>query len=460
MQLPDTKQYVLRGKQVVTPVGIEARDIVVRDGKIESVGTYGSQNDLPVTEINDLVIMPGLVDSHVHINEPGRTEWEGFTTATQGAAAGGITTVCDMPLNCDPVTTSLSAFETKRATLQNQLWADCGFYGGVIPGNEKELEPMIEAGVLGFKCFLIHSGIDDFPNVTEEDLRKAMPILAKHNIPLLVHAELCSTQAETKWVGDQKAYDAYLASRPRQWEIDAIALMIKLCREFGSPVHIVHLSCADALPMIAGARKEGLPLTVETCSHYLTLHSETIPEGDTRFKCAPPIREAENAERLWKGLKEGVIDFIISDHSPCTPELKKLEAGNFEEAWGGISSLQFGLPIVWSEAKKHKFTINDIARLQCSGPAQLIGQAHRKGQIAPSYDADFVIWDPNEYFSIEPKINRHKHKLTPYDDKIFHGTVHATILRGQPVYNNLKFPEESPGIPLLERSNKTLVSNA
>ena len=450
MKQPD---FVLRGEQVVMPSGIEAHDIVISDGKIKSVAAHGSQTDLPVVEAGSLTVMPALVDSHVHINEPGRTEWEGFISATQAAAAGGIGMLCDMPLNCIPVTTSVAALQAKREAVQNKLWVDCGFYGGVVPGNAHELEPMIEAGVLGFKCFLIHSGIDDFPNVTEEELRQAMPILAKHKMPLLVHAELdFGGHAQTKTVGNEREYQTYLASRPRQWEVDAIELMIRLCRETGCPVHIVHLSCADALPMIAKARKEGLPLTVETCSHYLTLQAETVPDGATLYKCAPPIREQENADRLWQGLKDGVIDFIVSDHSPCTPELKKLESGNFDEAWGGISSLQFGLPIVWSEAKKRGFNLQDLIRLQCSGPAQLIGQAQRKGAIKPGYDADFVLWDPNAPVTIEPAINRHRHKKTPYDGKMLHGRVDTTFVRGQIVYANQQ-PSQTPlGQPVFHRA--------
>jgi allantoinase len=428
--------FVLRSRRVVSTGGVLPGDIWIRNGVIAGVVPLGQQpiNDIPMEDVGNRVVMPGLVDTHVHINEPGRTEWEGFTTATQAAASGGITTLVDMPLNCIPVTTTLEALEIKRREAATQLWTDCGFYWGVIPGNANQLEPMIAAGVLGFKCFLIHSGIDDFSHVGESDLRKAMAILARHNVPLLVHAELdCNEHQE---YGDSRQYQSYLNSRPPRWETEAIALMIRLCRETGCWVHIVHLSCADALPMIREARAEGLPLTVETCPHYLTLYAESVPDGDTRFKCAPPIRELENAQRLWQGLLDDTIDFIVSDHSPCTPELKLLEQGDFAGAWGGISSLQFGLSLVWTEALRRGVGLEQLVRWMCQRPAWFIRLEGQKGAIAPGYDADLVVWEPEASFTVTPDKIYHRHKVTPYEGKQLYGVVHKTLLRGKTAYEN------------------------
>lgn len=403
----------------------------------------------PIDDLGDAVLMAALVDTHVHINEPGRTEWEGFETATQAAAAGGITTLVDMPLNSDPVTTTLDALRVKLDAARGKLWVDTGFWGGVVPGNAGELKPMAEAGVRGFKCFLIHSGIDDFPNVTEADLKAAMPVLAELGLPLLVHAELdCGHPVELPAVSDAGSYARYLASRPRRWELDAIALMIRLCRETRCPVHIVHLSCADALPMIREARAEGLPLTVETCSHYLCLNAEEVPSGDTRYKCAPPIREKENADRLWQGLEEGVIDFIISDHSPCTPELKLLESGDFMAAWGGISGLQFGLSLIWSEARRRGFAVDQLARWLCEAPARFAGW-DSKGTIGIGRDADFVVWQPEETFTVQAEAIRHRHKVTPYEGKTLQGAIRQTWLRGRKIFEDGRLIGQAQGKPLL-----------
>ena len=376
--------------------------------------------------------MAGLVDTHVHINEPGRTEWEGFDTATRAAAAGGITTVVDMPLNCIPVTTTAAALAIKRAEAAPRLWVDCGFWGGVIPGNANEIEPMVAAGVCGFKAFLCHSGIDDFPNATEADLRIAMPILARAGVPLLVHAELDLGAPEDDRT--PQSYLRYLASRPRQWEDAAIALMIELIRDTGCAVHIVHLSSATALPMLASARAEGLPITVETCPHYLCLTAEEVPDRDTAYKCAPPIREAGNREQLWEGLADGIIDFVISDHSPCTPHLKLPERGDFMEAWGGIASLQLGLSTIWTEARKRGFSIADVHGWMSRAPADFLG-LHRKGRLEPGADADLVAWDPDAVHEITAESLHHRHKVTPYIGRRVRGRVQTTWVRGQVVWN-------------------------
>ncbi len=338
----------------------------------------------------------------MHVNEPGRTEWEGFTTATRAAAAGGVTTLVDMPLNCIPVTTTGAALETKRAACANQLAVDVGFWGGVIPGNAGDLPGLARAGVLGCKAFLIHSGIDEFPNASEGDLRRAMPVLRGLGLPLLAHAELDvgaaapDGHAHADAHGDPRSYDAYLASRPRAWEDAAIRLLIALCRETGCAVHIVHLSSASSLPALRAAKDEGLPITVETCPHYLCFEAEAIPDGATHFKCAPPIREHENREALWRALGDGTIDLVISDHSPCTPALKVPERGDFQQAWGGIASLQLGLAAVWTEARRRGHGLADIAAWMSERPARLAGLAARKGRIAPGLDADLVVWDPDE----------------------------------------------------------------
>jgi allantoinase len=343
-------------------------------------------------DADNQILMPGIIDAHAHINEPGRTEWEGFNTATRAAAAGGITTVVDMPLNASPVTTTLKAFNIKLDAAKNKLQVNVGFYGGLIPGNADHLEDLINAGVLGIKCFLTHSGIDEFPNVTEKDLDEAMPIIAKHKIPLLVHCEL-----EADCVHSLKefptSYREYLAGRPKDWENNAIAMMIRLCREYNCPVHIVHVASADALSLIEAAKKEGLLLTAETCPHYIYFAAENIPDGSCVYKCAPPIREKENNELLKDALVKGVLDFIATDHSPATPDIKELESGNLLKAWGGIAGIQFLLPASWT-ALKDRISLEQFIPLLTEHPAKFIG-ASTKGKIEKGFDADLMIWNPD-----------------------------------------------------------------
>ncbi len=445
---------VIRGKQVVLPGSIVPASIHVSGDIISSIRSY---EDVPggteVIEVSDdSMVMPGLVDSHVHINEPGRTEWEGFDSATRAAAAGGVTTLIDMPLNSIPATTSVAGLNEKLAAANGRCFVDVGFWGGVVPGNTNELAALLSAGVVGFKCFLIHSGVDEFRNVTEEDLRGAMPELTRLGAVLIVHAEVPGPISSTQDTNASPTkYSTFLASRPRAAENEAVALMIKLGREFGTRIHIVHHSSADALPTLGEAKAGGLSITAETCPHYLTFAAEEIPEGATEFKCCPPIRERENREQLWSALGNGTIDMIVSDHSPCPPDMKLRETGDFLAAWGGISSLQLRLPIVWTEARRRGFSIQDLAGWLCSAPANLVGLANRKGAVASGFDADFVIWNPEQEFKVAGEALLHRHKLTPYDDRVLQGVVEKTFLRGRKIYDGGEFDGEPRGLLLTNR---------
>ena len=463
---------VIRGKRVVLPESIAPASIHISGGVITALKSYES---LPtgcelIQADAESLVMPGLVDTHVHINEPGRTEWEGFATATRAASAGGVTTLVDMPLNSIPPTTTVAGFAAKLAAARGQCYVDVGFWGGVVPGNVRELAPLSEAGVVGFKCFLIHSGVEEFPNVTENDLREALPELTRLGALLIVHAELPGPISRTGVLGchssveqaatakqngvrpispdrsvDPTKYATFLASRPRAAEDEAVALMIKLSSEFGTRVHIVHHSSADALPSLREARAAGLKITAETCPHYLTFAAEEIPDGATEFKCCPPIREHENREQLWNALDSGTIDMIVSDHSPCPPEMKLRESGDFLCAWGGISSLQLRLPAVWTEASRRGHSFADLARWLCSAPAKLVGLEGRKGLIEVGYDADLVIWNPATQFTVEGHALHHRHKSTPYQDRVLNGVVEKTFLRGRKIYDGGEFITEPRG---------------
>lgn len=439
--------------RVITPDGMQQAIVLIKDEKIADVISELPGGDFSVTDVGDKVLMPGVIDPHVHINEPGRTDWEGFDTATKAAIAGGITMLVDMPLNSSPVTTTVKAFDEKIKATEGQLHANCGFWGGIVPGNEKEIEPLIKKGVLGFKAFLTHSGIDEFPNVTEDDMRKAMPIIAKHGLPLLVHCELSSPLHPDSYRRRGvrgEVYQNYLASRPKKWEDDAIALMIRLCEEFNCRTHIVHLSSADSIEQIAEAKQKGLPLTVETGQHYLYFNAEEIKDGQTQFKCAPPVREKENNERLWHALKDGIIDFVATDHSPAPPEIKELSSGNFMKAWGGISSLQFSLPVLWTAARKHDCELSDIAKWLCEKPAILSGLQKTKGKIQKGYDADLVVWDPEKNFIVAENMIHHKHKVTPYLNEELFGVIEQTWLSGEKVFDNGKFIQLNKGRIILK----------
>jgi allantoinase len=436
----------LSSTYIITPEGKKDGAVLIQNGVITGVV---SRADVPssftIEDVGESVVMAGLVDSHVHINEPGRTEWEGFATATNAAAAGGITTLVDMPLNSSPVTTSVAALEEKKIASEGKLRVDCGFYGGIVPGNAPEILPLARAGVMGFKAFLVHSGIDDFPNATEVDLRAAMPLIAEAGLPLLVHAELIRPETERAYIGNPHSYRDYLNSRPDVWELDAIAMMIRLCREYSCRTHIVHVSSAQSLTMLAEARAEGLPLTTETCPQYLFFAAEDIPDSDTRFKCAPPIRDRQNREQIWEGLRTGILDMIVSDHSPCTPDLKLLAEGDFQKAWGGISSLQFGLPIVWTQTQKRGFSPIDIARWMSAKPVELLGLSATKGAIAAGYDADIVVWNPEATVIVDSAMIQHRHKITPYEGQTLLGAVERTYLRGALVFERGVFVGEPCG---------------
>lgn len=438
MAYPD---LVIVCRRVVLPDGVASAAVVVHSGRIVAVTPVAKA---PATanriDLGDAALLPGLVESHAHLNEPGREAWEGFSTGTRAAMAGGITTLVDMPLNSIPATTTRQALETKARAAEGRCVTDYAFWGGVVPGNAAELGSMLDAGVAGFKCFLIDSGVPEFPHVGEEDLRKAMPVLARRGAPLLVHAELASAPAPEP--GDPRRYAAYLASRPRAWENDAIRMMIRLARESGCRVHIVHLSSSDALEPLAEARREGVPISAETCPHYLTFAAEEIPDGATQYKCAPPIREAENREKLWQGLADGTIGLVVSDHSPCEPALKRLDLGSFFEAWGGISSLQFSLPAVWTGMRARGLGLERLAAWMCEGPATLAGLAN-KGRIGPGMDADLVAFEPEASFEPRPEAVLHKHPLTPYSGRRLFGRVSKVWLRGAEAFDGGRF--SAPG---------------
>ncbi len=431
---------VVRSRRVVVPTGEEPAAIHL--GEAGTIARVTAWDDVPsdaaLDDLGELAILPGIVDTHVHLNEPGRTDWEGFSTATRAAAAGGTTTLVDMPLNSIPATTTRAALAAKREAARGQCAVDVGFWGGVVPGNTDELAGMVEDGVRGFKCFLIDSGVEEFGWVGEAELVPAMARLAELAVPLLVHAELAGpidAVAASLAEADPRRYATYLASRPPAAEVEAIALVTRLVRQTGARAHIVHHSAAEALDLLRQARAEGLPLTAETCPHYLHFFAETIPDGATPYKCAPPIRGGGNREALWRALAEGILDLVASDHSPCTPGLKALDSGDFVQAWGGVSGLQLALPVTWTEARRRGHGLADLARWMSTAPARLAGLSAKKGSIAPGRDADLVVFDPDHHQVVDPGALRHKHPVTPYAGAALTGCVIATYLRGQRVYD-------------------------
>jgi allantoinase len=441
-----TADLIVSGSRVVTPEGERPGAVVVVDGRIVGVVP---RDETPAAmrsvDAGEAAILPGVVDTHVHVNEPGRTEWEGFATATRAAAAGGVTTIVDMPLNSIPPTTTVAALHDKTRAAASSAYVDYGFWGGVIPGNLDDLEPMLDAGVLGFKCFLVPSGVDEFPYVVEADLVSAMRRLAARDAVLLAHAELPGPLARaTTASGDPRRYGTWLASRPDAAELEAIELLLRLSEETGCRVHIVHLSTAAALDRLEAARGAGARVSVETCPHYLTFAAEEIPDGATSFKCAPPLRGGANREQLWDGLERGIIDLVASDHSPAPAALKRLDSGDFMAAWGGIASLELSLAALWTGARSRGLTLSELTRWLCAGPARLAG-FDRKGKIAPGRDADLVVFDAEAEWTVDPARLRQRHPITPYAGMTLHGVVRQTFVRGHCVYENARFAERPEG---------------
>ena len=423
---------VLRGRRVVTPSGELARDVGVRDGVVVAVEPYGAlAAPRTLALAADEVLLPGLVDTHVHVNEPGRTEWEGFASVTRAAAAGGVTTLVDMPLNSIPATVDVEALDLKRKAASGQCHVDIGFWGGAVPGNVADLRRLHEDGVFGFKCFLLHSGVDEFPPLDGAGLEQAMREISGFDGLLIVHAEDAHA-IDAAPPAHGRGYASFLRSRPGAAENRAIEQVIDLARRTGCRVHILHLSSAGALPAIAAARAEGLSVTVETCPHYLTFTAEEIPDGATQYKCCPPIRESANRDLLWGALRDGAIDLVVSDHSPSTIDLKQLDTGDFGAAWGGISSVQLGLPAMWTDARRRGFSLSDVVRWMSTAPASQVG-LDRKGGLAVGKDADFCVFAPDDSFVVDPGRLHHKNPITPYAGRTLAGVVRSTWLRGEPV---------------------------
>lgn len=463
-------ELVVRSRRAVLPEGVRPAAVHVAAGRIAAVSEYDAvPRRVPVLEAGEDALLPGVVDTHVHVNEPGRTEWEGFWTATRAAAAGGVTTLVDMPLNSVPATTTAAALAAKRAAAAERCWVDVGFWGGVVPGNGPDLEALWRDGVLGFKCFLVPSGVPEFAAVGEEDLARALPVLAKLGAPLLAHAELPGPIEEAQHHlagGDSRSYRAYLASRPPEAEVEAVTMLVRLARSVeaetspapagatsnaetaGRPrarLHVVHVVAAEVLPLLAAAHAEGLAISAETCPHYLTFAAEEIPDGATDHKCAPPIREAAHREALWGGLADGTLALVASDHSPSPPAMKHLERGDFREAWGGIASLQVSLAAVWTEARRRGHGLGDLARWMSAAPAALAGLGARKGAIRPGLDADLVVFDPEAAWQVDGALLEHRHPLTPYQGRRLQGAVRRTLLRGRVVYDCGRFAPHPQG---------------
>jgi allantoinase len=443
---------VFRGKRVHLPSGPASASVHVERGVIAKVDAYEAvPAGAEVIDAGELSILPGLVDTHVHINDPGRSDWEGFDTATRAAAAGGVTTVMDMPLNSIPATTTVANLMAKAEAAEGRCWVDVAFCGGLVPGNAGEITALRAAGARAFKCFLTESGVPEFPHVDEAALTDGMRVLAGTDAPLLVHAELTGpiddvlSGRPTLLPDDARRYLTYLESRPRAAENEAVALLVRLARGIGARTHVVHLSSADALLMLRDARDAGVPISAETCPHYLSLAAEDVPDGRTEYKCAPPIRERENQKRLWAALQEGLVAQVVTDHSPASPSLKCVDTGDFLRAWGGIASLQLGLRVVWTEARTRGARLEHLVEWMCAAPARLVGLAEKKGSIAPGRDADLVLFDPDAEERVDVATIQHRHKLTPYAGRTLAGRVRATYLRGQRVYDGSAFAPAPSG---------------
>jgi allantoinase len=436
-------------KRIVTSHGTQSGALLVEEGKIRGLCRPSEIPSEAVShDCGDNALLPGLVDTHVHINQPGRTEWEGFRTATRAAAAGGYTTLVDMPLNCLPETTTVAALEQKRVAAQGECFVDWAAWGGAVADNQQHILPLARAGVLGFKCFLIYPGCDGFTMIDQQQLETALPAIAESGLPLLVHAELAGPiDAAMEKLGDAdwRSYATYLASRPDQAELEAIRLMIRLCSQYGFRLHIVHLSTALALQELRTARAEGLPITVETCPHYLHFAAEEIADGATLSKCAPPIRSKENQQLLWHGLRDGIIDMIVTDHSPCSPAMKLEDSGRFDLAWGGIASISLALSVIHTECSRRNFTLGDLVRWMSNAPAALAGISHRAGSLQAGYDANFVVFDTDAEFTVTANRLHYRHAISPYLNQTLRGVVKATYLRGEPVYREGNFAPTPSG---------------
>ena len=424
---------LVRARRAVVDGQEVAVTVVVADGRIAGLAAYDADLTAPEEETlaDDEVLLPGLVDTHVHVNEPGRTEWEGFASATRAAAAGGVTTLVDMPLNSIPPTTTLAGLVEKQRVAAHQVHVDVGFWGGAVPGNLADLADLHQAGVFGFKCFLLDSGVPEFPPLDDSGLHAAMTALARLDALLLVHAEDGQEIAAAPDASGA-AYAGFLGSRPRRAEEVAIDRVVVAAARTGARAHIVHLADADALPAIRRARADGVRLTVETCPHYLTFAAEEIPDGATDLKCCPPIREGANREALWAGLADGGLDLVVTDHSPCTPALKRHDTGDFAQAWGGIASLQVGLPAVWTGARRRGHTLVDVVRWMAEGPADLVGLT-TKGRIAPGMSADLCAFAPDATSVVDVARLHHKNPVSAYAGRTLAGTVRRTWLHGEPV---------------------------
>ncbi len=442
--------YIIRSSRIVADNRIAPGSILIRGEKIERIelapeGTHtpaAIPGNHPELDVGHLVVMPGLVDTHVHVNEPGRTDWEGFATAGRAAAAGGITTIVVMPLNCSPAATNVAALMGEAEAAAGKCLVDYGFWGGLVPGNADQLEPMWNAGALGFKAFMVDSGVDDFAGASIEDLSLGAEILARLAAPLLVHAEhpipITGAQTTSGLSTHPREYARYLASRPVSAESWAIAYLFRLATVYEATklhTHVVHVACEQGTKLVGLAAHDGKQLSAETCPHFLTFCAEEIPDGATQFKCAPPIRGRATREALWQALRDGTLTMVVSDHSPCPPAMKLLDTGDFSRAWGGISSLQLGLPVTWTGASERNFSLTDLAAWMCENPAKLAGINHLKGRIAPGLDADLIIFDPEESWTVRASALHHRHKLTPYDGMSLRGVVKRTILRGRTIYD-------------------------